>query len=138
MTRTKRFVALGLLIVAGWLGMSALGRGEPEKKPPPSFVKEIRPFLSRYCYECHQPDQAKKGVDVSSYRKLIDGTGKKKSKIVVPGKPDDSSLVRTLEGKAKLMPPRKYDPQPTAEEIKRVREWIAAGAPDDSPKKVEK
>ena len=53
---------------------------------------------------------------------------------VIPGNPDASKVMRTLEGRGKQMPPRKHALQPTKEEVRRVRDWIAAGAPDDSRK----
>lgn len=137
MSRIGRLAALGML-PAACVGVALTAPAYPEKKPVPSFTREIRPFLSKYCYECHQEGEAKKGIDVTSYKKLTEGTGKKKKRIVVPGQPDQSRLVRSLEGKGeKRMPPRKYNQKPTAEEIQRVRDWIAAGAPDDSRKKVD-
>ena len=60
-------------------------------------------------------------------------SGKRNRKAVIPGSPDDSRLLMTMEGKAKAMPPR-GKPRPKAEEVKRLREWIAAGAPDDTAK----
>ena len=57
---------------------------------------------------------------------------------VVAGKPDDSWLVLTCEGKGWPMPPKKWKKQPKAEEVARVRAWIAAGAKDDSAAKDDK
>ncbi len=123
-------------VIAGVLLVSAATvRTEPEKKDAPSYTKEIRPFLDKYCMECHEKGKTEKsGVSVAACKELTEARGKKRRKVVMPGNPDGSLLLRTLEGKAKVMPPRKYAAQPKAEEVKRLREWIAAGAPDDSAK----
>jgi hypothetical protein len=74
---------------------------------------------------------------VESHRNLITARGKKNKRTVVPGSPERSSLLATMEGTGKKrMPPRKHESQPTAAEIRLVRDWIAAGAPDDSPEKA--
>src|SRR5262249_16941033 len=53
---------------------------------------------------------------------------------IVPGKPDQSRLVRQIEGTAKpKMPPSKAR-QPKPDEIALVRAWVAAGARDDTGK----
>ncbi len=127
---------LGLFAVAfaGVLGLSTIIRAEPEKKEAPSYTREIKPFLEKYCMECHEKGKLEKaGVSVAEHKDLIEARGKKRRKIVMPGNPDSSRMLMTLEGKAKQMPPRK-NPQPKAEEVKRLREWIAAGAPDDTAK----
>jgi hypothetical protein len=126
--------ALFAAALVGLLGLSTISQAEPEKKAAPSYVKEIKPFLDKYCLECHEKGKIEKsGVSVSEYRDLLAARGKKKRKGVVPGNPDSSRLLMTMEGKAKQMPPRK-SPQPSNDEVKRLREWIAAGAPDDTAK----
>jgi mono/diheme cytochrome c family protein len=96
----------------------------------PSYVNEIKQFLVKYCIECHNPRKAKARYDVETYAALLQGG--KKGPMVVPGQPERSRLIVTMEGKGKPMPPRK-SPQPGAEEIAKVRAWIKAGAKDDSP-----
>jgi len=127
-----RLSGLVLIILAGFIAVGA-SRAEPEKKEAPSYTREIKPFLTKYCLECHEKGKTEKsGVSVASYQDLTEVRGKKRRKAVVPGNPDGSRLLHTLEGKAKVMPPRKYAIHPKPEELKRIREWIAAGAPDDS------
>src|SRR5262249_17971147 len=56
--------------------------------------------------------------------------------VISPGKPDDSRLLRMVEGKTKpSMPPAKKT-QPKKEEIAQLRTWIVSGARDDSAGKV--
>lgn len=96
----------------------------------PSFAKDIQPFLNKYCVECHKGREAKAGVNLESFQGLMKGD-KKGRAMVIPGNPDTSRLIHTMDGRAKQMPPKK-SPQPTAQEVARVRAWIKAGAKDDS------
>jgi hypothetical protein len=102
----------------------------------PSYLKDVKPFLAQYCTGCHNGTKAKSGYDLDDYDSLFKGG--RKGPAVVAGKPDKSMLIRTLEGTAKRMPPRKYSEQPTAEEIARVKAWVSAGAKDDSSASKEK
>src|SRR5262245_52489932 len=97
---------------------------------PPSFAKDIKPFLSKYCLECHQGTKPKGGLDVSTYQKFL--TGGISFPGFIPGKPDESFAVTLVEGKTKPVMPPKKSKQPTDDEKKLLRAWIAAGAKDDS------
>jgi WD40 repeat protein len=102
----------------------------PLTAQPPSYVKQVKPFFARYCLECHAGDNAEGGLNLETYKGLLEGGGR--GKAIVPGKPDESLLVRQVEGKAKpTMPPKKAK-QPPAAEIALLRNWVAAGAKDDS------
>lgn len=122
--RRATTIAVSVVFLGG-----ATAKATDEKAP--SFTKDIQPFLTTYCVECHGAGKPKAGVRVDSYEALIKA-GKKT--LVVAGKPADSHLLLTLDGKGKKMPPKKYAAQPTAKEIAVVKAWIAAGARDDSAK----
>jgi WD40 repeat protein len=97
---------------------------------PPSYAKDIKPFIARYCLECHTGEEPNGGLNLESFKTLMEGGGR--GKAIVPGQPDKSPLVLQVEGKAKpFMPPKKAK-QPKREEIALVRAWVAAGAKDDS------
>jgi hypothetical protein len=98
--------------------------------PPPSFSKDVQPFLNRYCVECHKGNRGKAGVNLESYQTLMKGDRRGRS-LVIAGKPDNSRLMHTMEGKAKQMPPKK-SMQPDPKEVASLRAWIVAGAKDDS------
>jgi hypothetical protein len=111
-----------------WAGVVLLAAGAVARAddPAPSFTKDVQPFLTTYCVECHNGTKAKSGVNVDGYKALMGNRN-----LVVAGKADGSRLVAVLTGKGKPMPPRKRD-QPTADEIRKVRAWIDAGARDDT------
>lgn len=95
----------------------------------PSFSRQVKPFLNRYCAECHNADEPKGGLNLESYKSLRQGG--EKGAVVVPGKADASRLVRLIEHKGKpFMPPKKAK-QPALAEIAVLRAWIDAGAKDD-------
>lgn len=91
----------------------------------PTFTKDIQPFLTKYCVDCHGANKPKAGYRLDSYEAL---TGKGRKASVVPGEPDKSKLVMTMTGAAKLMPPKKSSTRPTAEEIEMVKTWVKNGA----------
>lgn len=92
---------------------------------PPDFQKDIQPLMTKYCVECHGASKPKSGVRLDSYDALI---AKSRKQSVIPGDPDKSRLVMTMTGTAKLMPPKKFTPRPTTDEIDLIKEWIKAGA----------
>jgi hypothetical protein len=114
----------GVLLCAG----PALAQDEV-----PSYVKDIQPFLTKYCVSCHKSGNAKGGISIDSYDALLKAA-RKGRKLVVPGQPDESRLVTTTEGKARpVMPPKNAKARPTEKETAMLRAWVAAGAKDDTP-----
>jgi mono/diheme cytochrome c family protein len=100
----------------------------------PSYTNDVRPFMDKYCVECHQGNKAKAGVKLDSFESIMKGS-KKGRKIVVEGEADKSQLVTCVEGTGgKKMPPKKAAKQPTDKEIKMLREWVNGGAKDDTAK----
>jgi hypothetical protein len=105
--------------------------GGASAQQPPSFARDVRPFLTKYCLECHNSKEAKSGLDLETYKGLrAGGDG---GEVVVPGRPDASRLVLRVEGKDKpKMPPKKARFHPKPAEYAVLRAWVAAGARDDS------
>lgn len=103
----------------------------PADAPPPSYAKEIDPLMRRYCASCHGKRMPRGGLSVINYDDLF--KTKKGKVLIVPGKPEKSVLLGTMEGHDPVMPPPRTELQPTKADVARVRAWIAAGAKDDSP-----
>jgi mono/diheme cytochrome c family protein len=109
--------------------LATLGLTAPAAAAEVSYAKDVKPFLAKYCVECHKADKAHGGVALDSYAVMRQGN----DPVVIPGQPDKSDLVRVLATSSrKRMPPRDATKRPTAEEIALVRAWVAAGARDDS------
>jgi serine/threonine-protein kinase len=81
-------------------------------------------ILRKHCLACHgQEGQKVRGnLKVLDRAVLLDA----ERKIVVPRKPDESELVKQVEGET--MPPGTR-PKLSADERKALRDWVAAGAP---------
>jgi len=96
-----------------------------------SYAKDVRPFLARYCLECHNAKSKKGGLDLETYKGLKAGSDN--GPVLVPSNADESLLVVLAEGKKKpKMPPQKAQRHPRPEEVRVLRAWVAAGAKDDS------
>jgi hypothetical protein len=116
-----------VLASLAWAGAATAADDPPT---PPSYTKDVKPFLAKYCMNCHSGSRARSGYSVESLADLThDG---RRGALVVPEKPDDSRLIMSLTGRGKAMPPRRAA-QPKADEITMVRAWIMAGAKDDTP-----
>jgi hypothetical protein len=96
---------------------------------PVDFEKDIQPFFADHCLECHGTDQAKGGLALNT-RKAALKTLKSGSLGVVPGKPEHSEILARLltTDKEEVMPPLKKSKRPSADEIAKVKRWIAEGA----------
>lgn len=93
-----------------------------------SFEKDIRPILKAHCFHCHgEDDHVKGGLDVRLKRFLEKGGDS--GPAVVPGKPHESLLLDSV--KSGEMP--KADKKLSPEEIAKIEQWIAAGAPTVRP-----
>ena len=96
------------------------------------FNRDIRPILSDQCFACHGPDAAKRKTklrfDTESGARIELAKGRF---AIVPGDPERSELVRrvTSSDTAVRMPPA-YAGRAAlrADEIERIRRWIAQGA----------
>jgi hypothetical protein len=92
------------------------------------FEAKIRPVLAKNCYACHSREAktAQGGLVVDSRDALLRGGGS--GAAVVPGKPEDSLLVKAIRyEEARKMPPMGKLPDAA---IADVVKWVEMGAPD--------
>jgi YD repeat-containing protein len=95
------------------------------------FQRDIRPILADNCFKCHGPDEAarKAKLRLDARDHALKG-GRSGQPAVVPGKPDDSDLVRRIESadEGVMMPPPKSGKKLTPRQRELLRKWVAAGA----------
>jgi hypothetical protein len=101
---------------------------------PPSYSKDVKPFVDKYCVRCHKPGAEgteKSGFMMVTYADLMKGT--KYGPVVKPGDSFTSALVMLVEGRAhpSLRMPHDKGEKPTQPEIDRVKAWIDAGAKEN-------
>jgi hypothetical protein len=97
---------------------------------PPSYAKQVKPFLARYCVECHSGEDPDGGLNMETFKGLSEGGAH--GPVFVAGKADTSRIVRMVEGKTTPSMPPKKKRQPKPEEYAVLRAWIDAGAKDDT------
>jgi uncharacterized membrane protein/YHS domain-containing protein len=136
-------LAVALLVPTADYG-SSLTRGaefliEPLRKRAPeaapmasnelTYAQTIAPIFASQCASCHGDAKKKAGLSLRDAASVL--AGSKRGPILVPGKPEESEIVRRLRlplDDDDHMPPE-GKPQPAAEAIARIEDWIAAGAP---------
>lgn len=102
--------------------MIAFASTVAEAQDKVSFENQIKPFIQKYCLECHQ------GEDAESFQ--IDQEDEMLS-YVTPGDPDGSELYSHMllnDDDDMLMPPIDFSPRPSGPEMMLVKAWIQQGA----------
>lgn len=91
------------------------------------FQKQIAPILMERCVECHGPKAQKGDLRLDAKAHLFGGEQDEWN--VVPGKPDDSELLRRVAlpaGDDEVMPEKGETLTKAQQEL--LRQWIAEGA----------
>lgn len=94
----------------------------------PDFDRDVRPILAESCLECHSLDKAKGGLALITRADAVK-TLKSGVPALIPGKPDDSEIIRRVISthEDEVMPPKDKKPL-TAMQVDILRRWIASGA----------
>ena len=92
-------IAILTMFVA--VSSTRLGEAQSKAADAPSYAKQIQPLFAKYCSSCHNPKSAKGGLDLSSYKAMLEGSDN--GPVLVPGVPAESILVLSIEGKAEAM-----------------------------------
>jgi hypothetical protein len=113
------------------------------------FARDIRPLIlrtndaakamgvGRGCVPCHDGNAAThngtslSGFDLSTLGELRHGGGSSGTRIIVPGRPDQSEMVKALQGRygfANRMPKGGPYWEDDSEEMRLLTTWIAEGA----------
>jgi hypothetical protein len=91
------------------------------------FVRDVRPILEAKCLRCHGAEKQRGGLRLDRRAEALQG-GDDHGPAILPGKADDSPLIRMIAGKidGKKMPPD--GPPLEASQIALLRTWIQSGA----------
>jgi len=109
--------------LAAFLGWPMAALAEPES---PNFPFEIRPILAKNCFACHGPDEGHRQADL----RLDERQAAVDFGAIVPGAPDDSELFRRITSvdPEEQMPPAETGKKLSAQEVEKIKQWIAGGA----------
>jgi hypothetical protein len=124
--RWCRARAVWLALLAG-LGLTSPLLGVPKV----DFNRDVRPLLSDNCFACHGPDTQKiKGGLRLDQRDAALKPAKSGKVALVPGKPDESELVKRIltEDADDQMPPAESHKSLTQAQKELFKRWIAEGA----------
>jgi hypothetical protein len=87
----------------------------------PSFHRDVRPILEKYCFDCHADGASKGNVAFDTFKSEQDATG------------DRDLWLRALKNlRAGIMPPLKK-PQPSTGEKDRIALWIKRAVFESDP-----
>ncbi len=94
-----------------------------------TFERDVRPILKIHCTHCHGEEEKPKGDLDLRLRRFMDKQIDAKTRVLVPGKPDESEMVRLIrEGE---MP--KKGKKVSAAELAIIERWISQGAKTAKP-----
>lgn len=96
------------------------------------FSRDILPLLSDHCFTCHGPDEkGRKGGLRLDTQSGAHGAGKSGRTAVVPGRPEQSEILRRiLSGDPEeSMPPKDSGKPLGPRQVELLRRWITEGAP---------
>ncbi len=100
----------------------------PQRAPaaPLSFNRDVRPILSDNCFKCHGSDKSSRKAKL----RLDIREEAIKSEAFLPGKPDESELVKRVftTNEDDLMPPPDSHKKLTAAQKETLKRWVAEGA----------
>ncbi|HSJ04695.1 MAG: DUF1549 domain-containing protein, partial [Verrucomicrobium sp.] len=91
---------------------------------PVDFARDVAPILTTHCTECHGPNVQKDKVSLQSRKHTLGESGWQK--VLTPGQPGSSRLIKAVSGPDPEMP--KKGPKLTVQEIATLKQWIAEGA----------
>jgi len=113
-----------VLAAASVLWLATHAAAAPPAPAKVDYNFQVRPLLADRCFVCHGPDEKKRKAKL----RLDDPAVARR--VLAPGKPDESELVRriTTADPAERMPPRKSNLTLNNEEIDLLRRWVAEGA----------
>lgn len=115
------FASLTLLATPG--AIAGDGDGSPAADSEAiDFESEVRPILASRCLKCHGGDDPEGGLNLADRQSAID------SGAIVPGHPDDSSLLQrvTTSDPSERMPPEGKPLE--AQQLATLRRWVESGA----------
>ncbi|MBK1834628.1 PSD1 and planctomycete cytochrome C domain-containing protein [Roseibacillus ishigakijimensis] len=94
------------------------------------FAEEINPLFVKHCTACHGGVKEAGGLSFI-YRERALKEGDSGEMAIVPGKPEESELMRRITlppGDDDIMPQAKHGPPLEEHEVALFRQWIAEGA----------
>src|SRR5262245_10406528 len=121
----RRMILLRTLVGAGLLLSAAAAPAAPDPPAAELLDSRVRPVPANNCLTCHGPEKQRGGLRLDSRAALLRGSDA--GPVVVPGRPDQSPLLRAVrrEGEVKMPPKGKLPAAAVAD----LTAWVKMGAP---------
>ncbi len=97
------------------LGVGCGKKASSDSESPLGFARDIKDIMARYCFECHGVKNKEAELDLRTVESIL--AGGESGAAIVPG-------IEMIHDEQ--MPPE--GKMPGADDIERVRQWIASGA----------
>src|ERR1051325_3448699 len=120
--RSQFALVLGVFVSSSWFHLPAAEL----------TFDRIDALFQKHCLDCHNAKDAEGQLILESYDLLMKGG--EDGAVVLPGKSNESILVKSVEGsfekdgKRQIMPPGSKRKKLDSEEVALIRTWIDAGA----------
>ncbi|HRX54664.1 MAG TPA: hypothetical protein P5016_09135, partial [Verrucomicrobiales bacterium] len=102
--------------------LAPFSRGQDKKKV--TYKDHVLPILENRCLNCHNPDETKGGLDLSTFSATM--TGGSGGKVAFAEDPDGSRIYRLFAHlEEPYMPPEK--PKGADAELQVIKDWIMGG-----------
>jgi len=126
---SQTFLFLGVLV--SWWFLFPVSSIAAESSAATNYAA-VDAIFQKHCMDCHESKDPEAKLVLENFESLMKGS--ENGAVLVPGKSDESLLVRMIEGKVEkdgkklIMPPRKKNKKLDATEIAIIKAWIDAGA----------
>jgi mono/diheme cytochrome c family protein len=122
--KLPQLLAVAVLLAVGRLPAAPPAQDTPLHETVEFFETKVRPVLAEKCFACHGPKKQRGGLRLDGRTATL--TGGDNGPAVVPGKPDESLLLKAVrqDGDLKMPPKGKL----AAEQVAALAEWVRAGA----------
>ena len=94
-----------------------------------TYQAEVQPILQANCFRCHAGMNRRGGLDMSTRARLLQGG--KDGVVVIPGRPEDSLLIKVIGPNLSPDDPMRMPPKGTRlteAQVATLRKWVADGA----------
>ncbi len=120
MTRVGGWLAILGLVAGGSVSSRAHAMG------PIDYAREVKPLLAKHCVGCHGATKPRGGLRLDTAEAARKGG--KSGPAVVPGEPDDGTLLEALAGGGSIRKMPLNRPGLNEAQVQTLRDWIRQGA----------
>ncbi|MDZ4288404.1 MAG: DUF1549 domain-containing protein, partial [Prosthecobacter sp.] len=121
---------ISFLILGGGIAVAHSLASAAEGFPPDQiefFEKNVRPILAERCQRCHGPEKHENGLRLDARSAILQGSDY--GKVVEPGNPGASKLMKAIRHQPGPEPMPKKGEQLSLGEIAALEKWIQMGLP---------